>query len=539
MDTEGNDPTTTNTTNATATTTTTTTTMSIKSQVHARSAQRLLQLCQTNRGVYIKIGQHLANLDYIVPSEYITTLSALYHQNPISSYESDVCTVFQEEFDGQLPTDLFHTFDPVPIASASLAQVHVATDIHGHKYAVKVQHRGLRETSRGDIISLNMAVQWIEWIFTKQEFSFRWLAEEMAPNLPKELNFRHEGQNAERAASFLRTTTTIPPWSWIIPKVHWDTTSERILTMDFEEGCHITDIDRLHEMGFTSHKDRSDITKLVSSIFAAQVFVSGFVHCDPHPANVLVRPDTRTGAPVIVLLDHGLYKEIDTDFRLKYAQLWKSILLANVNDIMQACYDLGMPKSTTMDSNIGTGDTPPSNRRSSMSDDACRLFAGVITARPFDEVIERSNQKKRSIWSWLWNPQPRSTVSSQKNDTKSDQAIIRGYAQRFLPNIVALLSILPRQVLLLLKMNDCLRHIDYTLGGSPTNTMMVNGHFAAYALYQNELQQASLTTTTSSILVSWRRPFQAWWAYMKITTRIHINEILVWWIQRLESIVHM
>jgi aarF domain-containing kinase len=397
---------------------------------------------------------------------------------------------------------------------------------------------------------LNLAVQLAEYIFHNEQFSFRWLAEEMAPNLPKELNFYHEGQNAERAATFFNTWKN-PSLSCVIPKVHWDKTSERILTMDFEEGCKITDIDRLHEMGFTP-KDHSHITKLVSSIFAAQVFLSGFVHCDPHPANVLIRRDQSNGRPIIVLVDHGLYKSIDTDFRLKYAQLWKSIMLANVDDIIQACYDLGMPKSNPVtnenDGSNNNSSTQQSHRNSSSSrssDDACRLFAGVITARPFDEVIERSNQKKQqqSFWIRSWFLQkPKSQPSSNSNDTKSDQAIIRGYAQRFLPNIVAMLSILPRPVLLLLKMNDCLRHIDYTLGGSPTNTMIVNGHYAAYALYLNELQQQQQQQqqqSPSSSLSLWSHRFQAWWEYMKISTRIHINEMILWWMQRFESIVHL
>ena len=486
---------------------------SIRSAVHLRCAQRLLQLCQSNRGVYIKIGQHLANLDYLVPTEYITTLSALYDQNPVSHYESDVCAVFREEFHGALPTDIFHRFDPVPIASASLAQVHVAYDAHGKKYAVKVQHYGLRETSRGDIISLNFAVQMAEYIFTKQEFSFRWIADEMAPNLPKELDFFNEGANAERAAAFIQTTK-LP---CIIPKVHWDKTSERVLTMDFEEGCNITDIDRIQKMGFRGNYPLY-ITKLVTSIFASQIFLSGFVHCDPHPANVLIRKDERTGQPVIVLVDHGLYKSIDTDFRLQYAQLWKSLMLANVNDIIQSCYDLGMPKST-----------PGTNERNN-NDDACRLFAGVITARPFDEVIERSNRNKQrfNIGSWLFGG-AKQQRSSDPTDSKSDQAIIRGYAQRFLPNIMALLSILPRPVLLLLKMNDCLRHIEYTLGGNSTNTLMVNGHYAAYALYQQELVVTS----------SWSGKFRAWWTYLKITTRIHLNEMILWWMERLPYIANV
>jgi aarF domain-containing kinase len=481
-----------NTSTSTSTSTSTTTTNTLKSRVHLRCAQRLLQLCQLNRGVYIKIGQHLANLDYLLPPEYITTLSALYDNNPISSYDN-VCTVLKQDFlNCTSPLDLFDTFDPIPTASASLAQVHVAYQ-NGKKYAVKVQHYGLRETSRGDLINLQLAVQLAEYVFPN-EFTFGWLAEEIAPNLPMELNFIHEGQNAEKASQFLQTTGL----SCIVPKIHWDKTSSRVLTMDYEEGCKVTDLRSIERMGLQT----SQIAKLISSIFAAQVFLSGHVHCDPHEANVLLRKDETTGQPVIVLVDHGLYKSLDTPFRLQYATLWKSLMLADVEGIMTSCHNLGITDN-----------------------EACRLFAGIITARPFDEIIERSKEKT-TLFSFLTGPRQRTKKSL---DTKADQAIIRGYAQRFLPNIIALLDVIPRPVLMLLKMNDCLRHIDYTLGCSPGNNIVVTGHYAAYALYQNEIRNHN-HSITQSFAVSWSRKFFAWWSYLKVTARIHINELVMWWI---------
>ena len=119
-----------------------------KSQIHRKAALRLLSLCQTNGGTYIKIGQHLANLDYLIPNEYIEVLSSLFDSAPKSRFE-DVCAVVMEDL-GEHPDDLFDSFEREPIASASLAQVHVAYEKEtGRKLAIKVQHRGLRETSKG------------------------------------------------------------------------------------------------------------------------------------------------------------------------------------------------------------------------------------------------------------------------------------------------------------------------------------------------------------------------------------------------------
>jgi len=448
---------------------------SSKSLIHRRAAKRLLDLCHVNRGVYIKVGQHLANLDYLLPNEYIEIMSALYDDNPLTSFE-DVCHVVQEDL-GALPHEVFDRFDPIPIASASLAQVHVAySKEDGRKLAVKVQHRGLRETSKGDIFSLVTVVRTAEKLF--EDFSFGWLADEIAPNLPKELDFQNEARNAELAAEHIQKTGL----NCVIPKIHWDKTSERVLTMDFEEGFKANDTDSIEKAGLK----KRDVAKLISSVFASQVFESGHVHCDPHEANVLLRSDK--GRPQMVLVDHGLYKSLDPDFRLQYAKLWKSLMLADLKGIQEACDGLGI-----------------------RGQEAYSLFAGILTARPFDEVIERS---KRGAF--------RRHHPAANPESRSDQAIIRGYAQRYLPNIMALLAVIPRQMILLLKMNDCLRHIDYKLG-SPANTLLVTGQYAAKAIYQDSLASSSAS--------SWLDRFKLWWSYFLVNLRIRTHETSLWWLQ--------
>lgn len=84
----------------------------------------------------------------------------------------------------------------------------------------------------------------------------------------------------------------------------------------------------------------SDIAKLIASVFNEQVFLEGFVHTDPHPGNMLVRKEN--GGVYLVLLDHGLYKELDDDFRIKYAHLWRSLMMADVKGIKESCKDLGI-----------------------------------------------------------------------------------------------------------------------------------------------------------------------------------------------------
>ena len=126
----------------------------------------------------------------------------------------------------------------------SHAKVHVAYDKEtGRKLAVKIQHAGLRETSRGDIFAVTSVVRIIESIF--EDFTFGWIADEIAPHLPKELDFTREGRNAERAAAHIAESGL----DCVVPKVLWKKTAARVLTMEFEEGFKATDLDAIQNSG--------------------------------------------------------------------------------------------------------------------------------------------------------------------------------------------------------------------------------------------------------------------------------------------------
>ena len=120
---------------------------------HRRTARRLLELCESNGGVYVKLGQHISQLDYLFPKEIISALRQLLKNNTQSSYES-VRSVIKEDL-GYFPEELWADFETTPIASASLAQVHVAHDKDGRKFAVKVQHQPLQVTAESDIAAVS------------------------------------------------------------------------------------------------------------------------------------------------------------------------------------------------------------------------------------------------------------------------------------------------------------------------------------------------------------------------------------------------
>ena len=135
--------------------------------------------------------------------------------------------------------------------------------------------------------------------------SIVFLFQEMKKNLPLELAFTQEGKNAEKLSNMLQH------FSWlVIPKIYWKQTTDRVLTMEYIDGIHINDVENLKIENMNLIK----VSQYISKMYADMIFKYGFVHCDPHPGNVLVRKNSK-GAEEIVLLDHGLYT-VSSNFKL-------------------------------------------------------------------------------------------------------------------------------------------------------------------------------------------------------------------------------
>ncbi|XP_034849285.1 aarF domain-containing protein kinase 1 isoform X2 [Mirounga leonina] len=283
--------------------------LQLRSKVHLRSARRLFELCCANRGTFIKVGQHLGALDYLLPEEYTSTLKVLHSQAPQSSIQ-EVRQVIREDL-GQEIQDLFVSFDDTPLGAASLAQVHKAVLRDGRTVAVKVQHPKVQAQSSKDILLMEVLVLAVKQLFP--EFEFMWLVDEAKKNLPLELDFLNEGRNAEKVAQMLK---------------HFDF---------LKISCHL------------------------GKMYSEMIFVNGFVHCDPHPGNVLVRKRPDTGKAEIVLLDHGLYQVLTDEFRLDYCHLWQSLIWTD------------MEKVKKYSQRLGAGELYP-------------LFACMLTARSWDSV---------------------------------------------------------------------------------------------------------------------------------------------------------
>ncbi|KAL8462989.1 hypothetical protein ACS0TY_033843 [Phlomoides rotata] len=336
----------------------------VKREVHTRSAHKLQELCFKNGGIYIKLGQHISQLEYLVPDEYVQIMrQSMLNKCPVSSYDQ-VLEVFKKELGGA-PDEIFDEFDPTPIASASLAQVHVARTHNGQKVAVKVQHTHMTDTAAADYATVEMIVNTLHWIFPS--FDFRWLVDEMRESLPKELDFLIEAKNSVKCMdNFRRFSPHIAEYVYA-PRVYWNLSTSKLLVMEYIDGAQVNDYRAIRKLGVKP----SDVSNLLSQSFAEMMFKHGFVHCDPHAANVLVRPlpsGSRSifgkNKPQLVLLDHGLYKDLDTSMRINYASLWKGLVFSDANAIKENSVKLGA------------------------GEDLYVLFAGILTMRPWNKVID-------------------------------------------------------------------------------------------------------------------------------------------------------
>ncbi|KAJ9587302.1 hypothetical protein L9F63_019178, partial [Diploptera punctata] len=302
--------------------------LQLKSSVHKTAAEKLLELCCTNRGVYIKVGQHIGALDYLVPPEYAETMKVLHSQAPRSTIE-EVYKVLREDLK-QDPNEIFLHIEKDPIGAASLAQVHKAVLKDGTVVAVKVQHPYVRGNSRVDMKTMEALVKLVSWVFP--EFKFSWLVKESKRNIPIELDFLQEGHNAEKVGKMFSHL----PWLKV-PKIYWDLSTSRVLTMEYLEGGQVNDLTYIRSNKINPY----EVADKLSRLYSQMIFIKGFVHSDPHPGNILVKK-TANGEIDIILLDHGLYAELSNDFRWEYSKLWFSILNKDKEGMRQHSENLGV-----------------------------------------------------------------------------------------------------------------------------------------------------------------------------------------------------
>ena len=303
-------------------------------EIHTRCAKRILSLSTRNKGIYLKFGQYIGNLERIAPKEYTDVLKVLQDSGPQVDF-SAVDTVFRADF-GKPIKEVFQQFDEKAIAAASLAQVHKAV-YKGNEVAVKIQFPTLRTQFDNDMALMGVLVRGADKVlqlYKYKDMNLEKIFKTFRASLKEELDFEIEKKNGEKTKKIFENWDDV-----FIPDYFTEVCGSRVLTMDFVNGVRINQKDLIEKQGFNT----KDVANILIKAFSRMIFQFGHVHCDAHPGNILVRPNPKNPKrPQLVLLDHGFYRQYDEKFMKNYCLLWRSIVLQDYDTMKKISDDFGI-----------------------------------------------------------------------------------------------------------------------------------------------------------------------------------------------------
>ncbi|AEO57013.1 hypothetical protein MYCTH_2302690 [Thermothelomyces thermophilus ATCC 42464] len=442
---------------------------------HKRCALRTLRVLEKNGGIFIKLGQHLSAMNYLLPAEWTTTFIPLQDKCPVSSFES-IEEMFRKDTGGEL-WDYFSEFSPEPVGAASLAQVHLATIKEtGQRVAVKVQHPSLEKFSKLDMSLTSFTFSALKRFFP--EYDLEWLSSEIEVSLPIELDFRCEAENARRTREHF---ARIPELPLVIPDVVW--AKKRILVMACEAGHRLDDLDYLDSNGI----DRGEVSATLARIFNEMIFGDNApLHCDPHGGNIAIRknPARRGHNFDIILYDHGLYRDIPQTLRRSYAKMWLAIIDGDMER---------MKKYVTEVAGVGEDKFP--------------LFASAITGRDFSVV---------------------SSSITKPKDASEQKTMSAALQEGLLVDLVQMLGQVPRIILLILKTNDLTRSLDENLHTreGPARQFLILARYCMRTVFYEQLdeirQRGSLLWPPNAL-----RVLAAWLGYVRVGIKLQVFELWI------------
>ncbi|CRK38434.1 hypothetical protein BN1708_007757 [Verticillium longisporum] len=460
------------------------------SDCHTRCARRTLRVLEKNGGIFIKLGQHLSAMNYLLPTEWTTTFIPLQDKCPVSSYES-IENMFRKDT-GQGILDFFSEFSLEPIGAASLAQVHTATIKEtGQHVAVKVQHPELAQWALLDLALTRFTFSMLKRFFP--EYDLEWLSSEMDVSLPKELDFTEEAENARRTQQHF---ARLPEHPLVVPDVLW--AKQRILVMARESGHRLDDLEYLDANGI----DRDEVSACLARVFNEMIFGAGApLHCDPHGGNLAIRKNDARGRRVgghnfdIILYDHGLYREIPRDLQRSYAKMWLAVIDGDMDRMRRYAKEVAH-----------------------ITDEQFPIFASAITGRDFGILSGKhaSDQDGKDAGA--------SILQTRTADEKKEMG--DALSEGLLADLVQLLGQVPRIILLILKTNDLTRALDENLHTrqGPIRTFMILARYCTRTVFEEQVEelkkQGSLFWPPNTIRLA-----AAWVGFLRVEIKLEAFEL--------------
>lgn len=268
-------------------------------------ASRFRALAVSMGGVLIKVGQFLSSRLDVLPRELTDELSHLQDEVGAERFE-DIKALIESEYGAPLD-ERFIEFDPAPVASASIGQVHRArvrqsiSSDPDSTVVVKVQRPRIREIVEADLAAIRVVGGWVNrFASVRKRINVHALIDEFSRALYEELDYLQEGRNAERfAANFAKRRDVL------VPRVIWSHTTRRVLTLEDVGAIKITDYEAIERAGV----NRRQVARRLADAYLKQVFEDGFFHADPHPGNLFVLKAPTSASPGawrLVFVDFGM-----------------------------------------------------------------------------------------------------------------------------------------------------------------------------------------------------------------------------------------
>ena len=289
-------------------------------------AERMRLALEELGPTFVKLGQLLSTRPDIIPRPFVQEFAKLQDMVPPFSFE-ELQEQVRLELGGEIG-DFYSSFDPLPIAAASIAQVHQATLHSGERVVVKVRRPHIIELVETDIDVLLGLAQLIErHLPNKEVYEPIALVREFARTIRREMDFTREGHTIEKIAGNFTGDQTL-----YFPKVYWDVTTRGILTLEFINGIKVSDHQSLRSAGL----DLKEIAKRGANAILKMVLADGFFHGDPHPGNVFILPGN-----VICLLDYGMVGRLDEQLKNFLLDILVAIIDRDLDEVISLLLQSG------------------------------------------------------------------------------------------------------------------------------------------------------------------------------------------------------
>lgn len=294
---------------------------------HRLSAPERLRLMFEELGpTFIKLGQVLACRPDMLPIEYSRELTKL--TDAVAPFPSKKAKeIIEQDLHGPVER-IFAAFDDIPVAAASIAQVHRARLLDGTEVMVKVQRPDIDKIIDRDISIMRGIADLIESRVPElAPYNIPGIVDEFARTIKKELDFYIEAANAAQLRNNFDKSDVL-----YIPRIFSELSTKRVLVLERIEGIRIDDFQRLDEAGF----DRREIALKGAAAFFKMVFRDGLFHADPHPGNIFVLPDGRLG-----LVDFGIMGRVTEENMQLFANIFVALAEHDYDALVRQYVNLG------------------------------------------------------------------------------------------------------------------------------------------------------------------------------------------------------